>query len=172
LNSRYTMLPFGDLDRQRGEVVERFGVGGSVFVRPSSGFKTFTGVVVGEEDWSSFIRHTRADPETLVVVSPPADVKKEWRAVVVNGEIVTAGQYKQDGKDIRCPDVPQEVYSYGRDVVEFVKYRPDPAWTLDICETAGGDLKVLEVGSFSCAGLYACDCEAVVRAVNFVREDQ
>jgi hypothetical protein len=40
-------------------------------------------------------------------------------------------------------------------------------WTLDICE-ADGQLKVLEIGSFSCSGFYACDPEAIVKAVHEV----
>ena len=54
--------------------------------------------------------------------------------------------------------------------VDFPRFRfncpnPDPAWTLDVCES-WPDLAVVEVNSFSCAGLYACDYEAVVQAIN------
>lgn len=37
----------------------------------------------------------------------------------------------------------------------------DVKWLL-----AEGDLKVLEVGSFSCAGLYDCDTDLVVNSIN------
>jgi hypothetical protein len=34
-------------------------------------------------------------------------------------------------------------------------------YTIDICESEG-ELYVLELGSFSCAGEYACDLSAIV----------
>ena len=46
-----------------------------------------------------------------------------------------------------------------------VDYNPDPVWTLDIAEIDGSLLTVIEVGSFSCAGLYAYDPIPVVQAI-------
>jgi hypothetical protein len=45
-------------------------------------------------------------------------------------------------------------------------YQPDPAWVLDICRTATGDYRLLEIGGFSFADLYACDKNDVVAAVS------
>lgn len=114
----------------------------------------------------------RIDPETLVVVSRPIEILKEWRLVVTD-RVIAHSQYKQghglirlQGSDLlKVRETPQEVLDYAQRVLNEVKYRPDPIWTLDICETADG-LKVLEVGSFSCAGLYACDPEPIIEEVN------
>jgi len=38
---------------------------------------------------------------------------------------------------------------------------PESVYTLDICESEG-ELYVWELGSFSCAGEYACDLSAIV----------
>jgi hypothetical protein len=51
-------------------------------------------------------------------------------------------------------------------MLDVVEYRPDPAWTVDICELESGELKVVEVGSFSCAGMYASDPEPIVTEIN------
>ena len=42
-----------------------------------------------------------------------------------------------------------------------VSWYPESVYTLDICESEG-KLYVLELGSFSCAGEYACDLSAIV----------
>jgi hypothetical protein len=78
---------------------------------------------------------------------------------------MTGGQYRENGNDVRIPDVPLEVMEYAQGVVNKTKYQPDLAWTIDICSSEN-QLKVLEIGSFSCAGLYACDCELIVDNIN------
>ena len=42
---------------------------------------------------------------------------------------------------------------------------PHPVWVLDIAQ-ADGKLGVVELGSVNCAGWYAADKRAIVRAIN------
>jgi len=166
LNKDYVMLPIGDLKRRFRFFSNLLGLDNEVFIRPNSGYKTFTGDLVRVNDVDSFVRYSRTDPQDLVIVSSPRKIGREWRLIVVNNKVITAGQYKKDSEIARDKDVPEIVLKFGQYVLERVKYEPDPAWTLDICETDDNNLWVLETNSFSCAGLYACDCEAVVREVN------
>jgi hypothetical protein len=166
LNNNYIMLPIGDLERRFNWIMNNLGTSGEVFIRPNSGYKTFTGDLVGKNDVKGFVRYSRTDPQDLILVSSWKALCREWRLVVVNNKVVTGGQYKEDGEIVRKSDVPEDVLKYGQYVLERVKYNPDPAWTLDVCETADRNMWVLETNSFSCAGLYACDYEAVVREVN------
>lgn len=175
LNSDYAMFPFGALDHRREWIADHFNVEDCVFLRPSSGFKTFTGQIVELCDWDHEIRNIshKIEPETLVLVCKPIEIKREWRLVVTD-RVVASSQYKEGeglvritGSDLRkVRDTPQTVLDYGQQVLDEVEFKPDPIWTLDICETPAGDLKVLEVGSFSCAGLYACDPYPIVDEVN------
>jgi hypothetical protein len=57
------------------------------------------------------------------------------------------------------------VRTFVNDVLADVSWRPDPVFLMDIC-AAEGRLYVLELNSFSCSGLYACDPEAVVKVVS------
>ncbi len=174
LNAEYAMFPFGALWHRKEWIADHFSTEGCFFLRPSSGFKTFTGHVVELANWYEELRDLsyRIDPETLVVVSRPIEILKEWRLVVTD-RVIAHSQYKQghglvrlQGSDLlKVRETPQEVLDYAQRVLNEVKYRPDPIWTLDICETVDG-LKVLEVGSFSCAGLYACDPEPIIEEVN------
>jgi len=175
LNNDYAMFPFGDLLDRRDWVFANFGASRCVFLRPSSGFKTFTGQIVEYVDWERELKRLsfKVNPESLVLLCRPIEVVKEWRLVVTD-RVISATQYKEGkgwiritGSDIvKTSDVPQEVLDYGQQVLAEVDFNPDPIWTMDICETDSGELKVLEVGSFSCAGLYACKMEPIVEEVN------
>jgi hypothetical protein len=175
LNSDYAMFPLGDLLNRREWVFRNFGVDDCVFLRPSSGFKTFTGQVVELVDWDQEIDQLvwKAGDSTLVVVCRPIEITREWRLVVTD-RVIAGSQYKQGrgliripGSDIvRTKEVPQSVMDYGQQVLVDVQFKPDPIWTLDICETISGELRVLEVGSFSCAGLYECEMGPIVDEVN------
>ena len=172
INYRYCMLPFGDLIRQRAWIFQTFGRNGQVFLRPSSGYKTFTGKVMKDDEWVDELRNmrTKIDPEQLVVVAPAYPIRREWRMVVVGDNVITGGQYYQDGKSVRNADVPGNVYDFARTVLAGTDYWPDKAWVLDIGEYAETlALGVVEPNSFSCAGLYACDYERVVQAVNAIQ---
>jgi hypothetical protein len=168
LNSNYIMLPFGELNRRKKWIFDNIGKDNDVFLRPSSGFKNFTGTIISQAEWEQAIKFYgfRIDPEVLIVVAPPAEVLKEWRLVVVNNKVVAASQYKEDGKVVRIGEVPEIVITYGQNVLDQVKFKPDPAWVMDVCETKDSiSLKVLEVGSFSCSGFYACDPEPIIKVI-------
>ncbi len=57
-----------------------------------------------------------------------------------------------------CPD---EVLAFARDMLTAVKWRPDELFVLDVCESAN-ELRLVELNSFSCSWLYACDPARVV----------
>lgn len=175
LNYDYVILPFGTLKNKRKWIEKQFGDQGCVFLRPSSGFKTFTGQVIEFCEWDREMRNMsfKIDPEGLVLISKPIEIIKEWRLVVSN-HVVASSQYKEGkglirltGSDlVKINNTPQHILDYGEDILHTVKFNPDNIWTMDICETASGEIKVLEVGSFSCAGLYACDPDPIIDEVN------
>ncbi len=45
-------------------------------------------------------------------------------------------------------------------------YTPDKAFTIDIAKMDDGKYKVLEIGSFCCAGWYNMDLKIVVEEIN------
>ena len=51
-------------------------------------------------------------------------------------------------------------------------YNPDRCWTIDVAKTEFGTYKVLEIGCFSCAGLYGNNLEKVVKAVSLAALDE
>lgn len=171
LNGDYIMMPLGAVGSpSKCRFLDQFTSHDKFFMRPSNGNKTFTGKVMSRFELDKELRKMAllADPETLVVISKPASIKREWRTVVAENKVITASMYKEGDEMTRSSNVPAEVFKYAQDVLDSVKYKPDFMWTLDICETEDDKLHVLEVGSFSCAGLYECNPEIIVNTVNQV----
>lgn len=164
LNYSGCFLPYGML---RGNLFEHLTVLGSkVFLRPNRGDKGFNGQLVNayDDDALSGLSFYNLDDSELCLIAPESELLREWRLIVTN-EVITGSQYKTNMESDVSPELPQEVIDYGNKVLLETNFRPDPIWTLDICETKWG-LNVLEIGSFSAAGMYASDLSKVVQEVN------
>lgn len=171
LNSNYVMLPYGDLLRRKDFLLQSLGRDGCVFVRPSNGFKTFTGKVIAHDTWEQDVNYLgfyNSEPNQIVVVAEPRKISAEWRLFIVDQQVVSGSQYRNDVGQKFSDHVPQHVIDYGNHVVEKTRFQPDAAWCLDVCEADG--LHVVEVGCFSSAGLYVAPREPIVREVARVAE--
>jgi hypothetical protein len=87
--------------------------------------------------------------------------------VVAGDDVIAASRYAQSGVKSVAPACPDEVIGFARDLLASVPWRPDDLFMLDVCE-AGGNLRLVELNSFSCSWLYACDPERVVEAASQV----
>lgn len=161
LNAGYYFLPFGDLKRREKWILRH----GPVFIRPTSVRKSFGGQVVNN---LNDICKVVIDPETLVVVAPKIDIVNEWRMIVCAKKVTACSQYKENGKVVRIRGAKKSVTEYVEKVLSSVVYNPEYLWVMDIAETSSGELKVLEVGPFSCSGFYACDPVPIIESVNLI----
>ncbi|CAN0474309.1 unnamed protein product [Discosporangium mesarthrocarpum] len=164
LNDSYSLLPAAEAIRQSDVLFNRFGDNGKVFVRPSPAEKLFTGTLANPEQFSRTLSAADVDPRALMVISTPRVVEREWRLIVCQSNIVAASQYAECGELTVQPNCPHEVQKYATDVLQHVTWRPDPIFTMDVCE-CGNSLHVLELNGFSCSNLYDCDLQSVVAAV-------
>lgn len=167
LNNNYIMLPFAELNRRKKWLLNTVGADSCVFVRPSSGYKIFTGQVITEATWEKDVEllgFYNVSPDRIVVVSEPRNIRREWRLVIVEKQVVAGSLYREDKNLVSSATVPEKVLDFAQEIASG-EFQPDRAWTMDICEVCEG-LRLLEIGSFSCAGLYACQPEVVVKAVS------
>lgn len=163
LNENYVMLPFGDLLRRKDFLYQTVGEDRCVFIRPNSGKKTFTGKVVEKENFEWQVdRFGFYDmlPSDLVIIASPQNIRCEWRLLIVNKQVVASSQYKPDHKR----DCPDYILNFGNHLAKM--YEPDKCWFLDVCLLNNGELRIVEIGSFSCAGMYACDPVSILSAVS------
>ncbi len=171
LARNYVMLPFGDLPRQKEFLFRTVGRDDQVFLRPCASDKIFTGQVVCKEKFDYALTRLSMEtiePNEMVVAAEPQDITHEYRFVIVNGRAVT-GTQSHENRELEV--VPLAQSKFGAVAMELAQqvaegpYRPDAAWCLDVC-IVDGKAFVLEVGAFSCAGLYDCEMDKVVEAVS------
>ena len=169
----YMILPYGDLLRQKEFIFKTFGQSNTVFIRPDAGNKIFTGQAVQKE-------HFERDLETLgfydvpdnelCIITYPVNVVAEYRFVVVGDKVIAGSEYRPTRKEIA--NGGDAVWAYAQEVVDSLDYSPDRVWSLDVCRTKSGRTKVLEIGSFSCAGMYMCNNDAIVEHVSRAAVDE
>ena len=151
LNRDYTMLPFGEMKRRKEFLFDAFGQSGSIFVRPDSPLKLFTGQLANYDSFDAdieFMGFYEFPIESLVVVSSPKKVVDEWRFVVAQGQVVTGCKYASSGQQVAEAGYPQQAFQLAEKIVGLV---PDPeaAFIVDVCRTSEGLFQLLEIGGFS-----------------------
>jgi len=191
IHSNYIMMPYGDLHRRKDFLFEHFGE--ELFIRPNSGFKNFTGTLVNRYNFDDTIQlccFYDVEPDLLVIVSDVKDFQKEWRFVIVNGEVISGSLYRDwtigpeilspgsktrdlvllNSKSVKEYCTDENAFKYAEKVSKM--YSPDTAWTIDIALTSDNEYKTIEIGCFSCAGLYGNDLDKIVEKVSESAENE
>jgi len=174
LNNQYFILPLAELIRRKTEILDYFGSDGELFIRPDSNMKLFRAGVFDLNLLNTIeavSSHLKREKTTLVLVGGKKPITREWRFFAYKDEIVTGSLYLV-GEE-RLNERIQDGYlkDYVAKVIKQVGWYPEIIYTIDICESAG-ELHVLELGSFSCAGEYGCDLGLIVEmGVKAARED-
>lgn len=161
LNQQYMMMPVGDLLRRWDQSIA--WTINSWFIRPDSGAKPFTGFVVspGEKDKIRAIVQS-VGPETLVIIAPEKSITREWRFVICDKKVVTGCQYLPIEESYTVMPPPSS-FRLACKIADH-DWQPDICYTVDIAESEG-EVYLLEINSFSCAGFYQCNiCDIVSSA--------
>lgn len=163
LNDDFVILPFAEMVRRRTA-----GWNGNVFIRPNAVTKDFTGFSIPEERFDQEINAlqqlARPDPDLLVVVASAKPIDAEFRFVIADRQVVTGSEYRWDGR----LDIRRDVHPVCEALAWEVARRDWQADTVYVCDVAlvEGRGRVLELNTFSAAGLYACDTREVARQVS------
>ncbi len=161
LNQNYVIMPGVEAIRQADWLYSVFGEDDEVFARPSGCQKLFVGRCVSRESFASALSPARYDPATLVVIARRRPINREWRLALAGDRMIGASQYAVDGTRSLASGAPEEVIRFAADMLAAVRWRPDPVFMVDVCESAGR-LWLVELNSFSSSGLYRCDLATVV----------
>jgi hypothetical protein len=169
LQERWEIHPASGFVADVDAILDRLGAAASVFVRPDSPLKPFSGRVVRRGQITlATLDHGfyYDDTEIPVVVAPVRQVVREWRYVVVDREVVAGSGYAAEGR-AATPDDPRGLaWQFAAHVARRMAV-PDPVYILDVCEADTG-LRLLEPNPFSGADLYACNGSEIVRRVSEV----
>lgn len=173
LNSDFIMLPFSAIKANPKRLFEIVGAN-KVFVRPNSGFKTFAGQVWTDEniefELNSSQQLTSVMPETICLVSPVKELRGEFRFIIGDGEVIDGSEYRWEQiLDIRH-DFDYDCFLMAKRMAEHL-WRPDTVFSCDVALTPNGP-KIIEINSFACCGLYACDLNLIVNRVSEIAKEE
>ena len=157
-NDDHVFLPFKDLKRKKWQIYGWLGRESKVFIRPNSGKKEAAAEVVDIQDLDAFV--DEFDYHGLAVISSPKGVSGEWRFVVAESEIVAVSSYKYQGLLTCVPSAPVGATELVHKVLDK-GYFPDKVFCIDVVQDMDNKFWVMELTSFSSAGLYACDTKKI-----------
>jgi hypothetical protein len=166
LNNQYFMLPLGELIRRRQEILEYFQSDGELFIRPDSNMKPFRAGVFNLNILNTMQAlgdELKRDETTLVLVSRKQTITREWRFFIYKNQVITGSLYLVGEERIDETIKGGYLENYLNHVLGQVSWYPEFLYTVDVCESAG-ELYVLELGSFSCAGEYGCNLDLLIEA--------
>lgn len=160
LNDDYYILPWK-------EFVAR-GLKEPVFIKPLSGLKQFTGMVINQDNFdvetNAKYQLEKVDDGLLCVISSPKEIKAEFRYIICDKQVVTGSEYRWDNVlDVRIDTLP-ECDKLAQEIAGL-DWQADYVYVCDIAMTDKGP-KVIELNSFSSSGFYACDTHKIVDAVS------
>lgn len=169
LNNNYTFLTFSDFQTHKEYYINEFGRDGAAFIKPDSGEKVFTGIVIHlklfDEDIEFINRYNDVPDNTPIVISEPQEISREFRFLINQNTVITGSQYKEKGFLKEQEILPDEdTFRFAQQVINEIQFEADPLWVIDIAET-NNELKLLEIGCFSSCGLYSCNVEIVVQTL-------
>ncbi|MCA3486935.1 MAG: ATP-grasp domain-containing protein [Rhodobacter sp.] len=93
--------------------------------------------------------------DTLMMLTPPVRVLKEWRIWIVKDQIVTWSLYKEGARVTYRREIDDDAFEFAQTLAEANKGY-SPAYVMDICRTAQG-LRLLETNCINAAGFYEAD---------------
>src|SRR5690606_27025884 len=149
LAESYTMMPIGDVHRLRHLIFQRHGDDDTIFIRPDSGGKIFTGRLLYKESLDHDLDYIGYDtiPESeMVVISSPRNIKAEWRFVVADNKVIAGSQYRRGGQKSISDQVDPKALKLAGEIAS-IGYQPARIYTMDICQTLYGHFYLLEINS-------------------------
>jgi hypothetical protein len=182
LNMNYIVLPLYSL-KARMPLIHSVCRDSKFFMRPDGGDKKFTGDVFSLNDIDRlsngfFNSDFPVDLDTLAVLSPPMDIIREWRFFMRKGSgVITSSLYMDEGEIVEKQGSVEPATKLAEKVDKVISEKIksndetdglSPIYTIDICEDVNGDFKVVELNSFSCSGIYACDPTKIIKEASIL----
>ncbi len=171
-NDRYIILSLNELRRNKWLYYGIFGKEALIFIRPDSGQKPFQAQLLDLLDFDRFVIDNQIIGHDLVIVSSPKKILWEGRFVVSrNKEVIAHSTYRFQDQITKISSVPEGAMALCKELLE-VGYYPDSVFCIDICQDAENDFWLLELNSFSSAGLYECNKKQIVQKVSEIAADE
>ena len=138
-----------------------------LFLRPTNGFKTFSGQVFPSKDKLieeyNFIKKNKNIEGTIIcMTSPVKHIHKEWRTIFINNEYCSGSQYMVNDELVISSEVPEHVVWLAKEIAKHDYFQNISNFCVDICESRGS-LSLLEINSFECSSFYGADLNKIYK---------
>lgn len=168
LNSPSVFVPFGIFKSNKDWFYSIFNTK-NLFIRPDSGFKTFSGLVIHQDEFDYEIGTldflSSAVNQTMIMVGDAYDIREEYRYFIVDKKVISHSRYKL-GDELSISEDNNEVCQELANKVSQHDYQLDIAYVCDIGYLSNGEAKIIEFNSISSSGFYKADIEKVVKAID------
>lgn len=170
LNKWYIMLPLNEVKRNIKIVKNLFGE--KFFIRPDSGKKEFTGCVVSCDNFDQDLikmSYGLLEPNWLCLIADTKKIKAEWRFVIADKKVIGGCRYKLNEQHDEEIGYPKEALELAEKIASDSKWQPCKVYSLDIGSydtDDGEEYGLIEINGFNTAGMYLCDWNVMVPALN------
>ncbi|TAF65019.1 MAG: DUF4343 domain-containing protein [Cytophagales bacterium] len=140
------------------------------FLRPNEDDKSFSGTVMSFKNVKKMAcdlqnsNNPYLTSKTVISVSTPKTIQKEWRHFIVDKKVVSSSRYMFNRQfDISTTDIPAEL-------IKFVEQRcneyvPNSIFVMDTA-LCNDKFSIIECNCFNGTGFYKHDIVKIIRAVN------
>lgn len=168
LNSQNLFLQYSQLLELWDDLFDYFK-SNAIFIRPNSGDKIFVGDNYRQDMKEVFIeqanKYNKLKYDELCMISKCKAIKSEYRFVVVGKKIITYCKYKEYGMPVEQIIFNQKAYDLANKIAQQ-DWQIDKFYIIDIAELYDKTCYIIELNAGSCSGLYSCDKERIVLAIN------
>ncbi len=140
------------------------------FLRPIEDDKSFSGRIMSLEEIRQFESELAVSnnpyltPETLVGISLPKIIEKEWRLFIVNKKIISGCRYILYGEvNVDNEDLPISMITFAENCCEI--FTPSDVFVMDIA-LENESYKIVECNCFNDSGFYKNDISLIIHEVN------
>lgn len=180
LNEKAVFVPFCRFVEQCDWWYEIFNTS-EIFIRPNSGFKTFTGCTIKRGDFdyeiNSLKQLTGVIDSTVIMVSPARPIISETRYIIANRKIIHSSTYRHNTERYSNGGYidfsSSEADTLAKHVAEW-PYQPDFVYVVDIATVRVPEdnwnvlPKIIEFNAFCSAGFYTTYYDNIVDNINDV----
>lgn len=166
IHDQYAFTTVAELVENSRDIADSIGATDTLFVRPDSPLKPFSGRVVGTANLTlKDLDHGfyYDDLQLPIVVAPIRTVGREWRFVVVNGIVIAGSGYDPSTRTAAPIELNDSVTQFAASIAAET-FAPCNVYILDVCD-CDGELRLVEFNPFGGADLYACNPDAIINAV-------
>jgi hypothetical protein len=142
------------------------------FIRPNADLKQFTGHCINAGECASWLKDAmecqssgtyKLDPNDIVILSRPKDIKMEWRWFIVGRKVISGAMYRNPQKQlVRIPETCPATIAEAQEFANL--WLPDPCCVMDLAYV-DDQVRVIEFNCINSSGFYGHDIKKIFTAL-------